>query len=42
MSNKDINNEDAQQNISDLDLSMKENMHLFSYSLLKSKTKRTL
>ena len=42
MSNKDINNEDTQQNISDLDLSMKENMHLFSYSLLKSKTKRTL
>ena len=42
MSNKDINNIDESHINSEIDLSMKDSMHLFSYSLLKSKTKRTL
>ena len=42
MSNKDINNLDASESNSEIKTSMKDSMHLFSFSLLKSKTKRTL
>ena len=42
MSNKDINKQDAQKIINDQNLSIKENMHLFSFSLLKSKSKISL
>ena len=42
MSNKDINKQDAQKIINDQKLSIKENMHLFSFSLLKSKSKISL
>ena len=42
MSNKDINKQDAPKNKSETDISLKDNMHLFSFSLLKSKSKMTL
>lgn len=42
MSNKDINNHDIYKKNIELNLSMKETMHLFSLNLLKSKSKRTL
>ena len=42
MSNKDINNQDASKNISEVNSKMIDNMHLFSLSLLKSKAKLTL
>ena len=42
MSNKDINNQDVPKKISESELSMKDNMHLFSLSLLKSDKKITL
>ena len=42
MSNKDINKQDAPKNKSESDVSLRDNMHLFSFSLLKSKSKMTL
>ena len=42
MSNKDTNNLDDPEYKSEINTSMKDNMHPFSFSLLKSKTKRTL
>ena len=42
MSNKDTNNQDAQESNFKINTSMKDNMHLFSFSLLKSKEKHTL
>ena len=41
MSKKDINKQEDQKSSSEIDI-MKDNMHLFSFSLLKSKTKITL
>ena len=42
MSNKDINNHSIYEKRSELNLSLKDTMHLFSFSLLKTKSKRTL
>ena len=42
MLKKEINNQDDQKSISEDNLSIKENMHLFSFSLLKSNAKITL
>ena len=42
MSIKDTNNQNAQESNFEINTSMKDNMHLFSFSLLKSKEKHTL
>ena len=42
MSNKDINKQDAPKNKSESDITLNDTMHLFSFSLLKSKSKMTL
>ena len=42
MSNKDINKQDSSKNNTEEDTFIKDNLHLFSFSLLKSKSKFTL
>ena len=42
MSKKEINNQDDQKSISEDNLSIKDDMHLFSFSLLKSNPKITV